>query len=257
MASKGITVETKVLWDLYREARDTRDPGVPERLVLDYLPLVRRLCRRFYHSGEPLDDLMQVGTIGLLKAVKKFDPERGSKFVSFAIPVIVGEIKNYFRDHGWAVRLPRKLQSQKLAVDRAVVGLTQKLGHMPTVPEIARDTGFSIEAVDETFEMERFGRPLSLDTPYEGDESEDVSCILDYLGDKDPDLEGLADQLDLETALAGIDSREQAIIYWKFYSGLTQSVISQRLGISQMHVSRLQRNALSKLKLTLIGQAAD
>ena len=257
MASNGISVEKKELWDLYREARDTKVPGVRERLVLDHLPLVRRLCRRFYRSGEPLDDLLQVGTIGLLKAIKKFDPELGSKFVSFAIPVIVGEIKNYFRDHGWAVRLPRKLQSQKLAVDRAVVGLTQKLGHIPTVPEIAQDTGFSVEEVSETFELERCGKPLSLDAQYEGDDSEDISTILDYLGDRDPDLEGLADKLDLETALGGLDSREHSIIYWKFYSGLTQSAISQRLGISQMHVSRLQRNALSKLRLSLVAQSAD
>jgi len=257
MASNSSATETKELWGLYREARDAREAGVQERLVIDYLPLVRRLCRRFDRSGEPLDDLMQVGTIGLLKAIKKFDPEPGTKFVSYAIPVIVGEIKNYFRDHGWAVKMPRKLQRQRLAVNRAVVALTQKLGHIPTVPEIAQDTGFTVEEVSESFELERCGKPLSLDAQYEGDDSEDISTILDYLGDRDPDLEGLADKLDLETALGGLDSREHVIIYWKFYSGLTQSAISQRLGISQMHVSRLQRNALSKLKLTLLDQSAD
>ena len=256
MVSNGSATKTKSLWGLYLEARDARDPTVRERLVIDYLPLVRRLCRRFDRSGEPLDDLMQVGTIGLLKAIKKFDPKLGS-FVSYAIPVIVGEIKNYFRDHGWAVKLPRKLQRQRLAVNRAVVTLTQKLGHIPTVPEIAQDTGFSVEEVSESFELERCGKPLSLDAQYEGDDGDDVSTILDYLGDKDPDLEGLVDKLDLETALGGLDSREHSIIYWKFYSGLTQTAISQRLGISQMHVSRLQRNALSKLKLTLLDQSAD
>ena len=257
MTSNGNAAGTKELWDLYRDARDTQGPSARERLVLDYLPLVRRLCRRFYRSGEPLDDLMQVGTIGLLKAINKFDPELGTKFVSYAIPVIVGEIKNYFRDHGWSVKLPRKLQRQKLAVDRAVVVLTQKLGHIPTAPEIAQTTGFSVEEVYETFELERCGKPLSLDAQYEGNDSEDVSTILDYLGDRDPDMEALADKLDLEAALGGLDSREHAIIYWKFYSGLTQSAISQRLGISQMHVSRLQRNALTKLKLTLLDQSAD
>ena len=253
MASNGSAAGTKELWGFYREVPD---PCVQERLVMEHLPLVRRLCRRFYRSGEPLDDLMQVGTIGLLKAIKKFDPELGS-FISYAVPVIVGEIKNYFRDHGWAVKLPRKLQSQRLAVDRAVVALTQKLGHTPNVPELAQDTGFSVEEVSETFDLERCGKPLSLDAQYEGDDSEDISTILDYLGDRDPDLEGLADKLDLETALGGLDSREQVIIHLKFYSGLTQSAIAQRLGISQMHVSRLQRNALSKLKLTLLDQSAD
>ena len=136
-----------------------------------------------------------------------------------------------------------------------MVGLTQNLGHTPTVPEIAEDTGFSIEEVAETFEVERFGKPLSLDAQYESNDSEDVSSILDYLGIPDPDLEGLADRVDLELALEGVDSREQAIIYLKFYSGLSQTAIAKRLGISQMHVSRLQRTALNKLKSSLMKQS--
>ena len=246
-------VQTCALPIFYRKSQD---PEAAERLVVDHLALVKRLCWRFHSSGEPQEDLIQVGTIGLLKAIKKFDPELGSSFISFAVPVIVGEIKNYFRDHGWAVKVPRKLQSQKMAVDRAVVGLTQNLGHTPTVPEIAEDTGFSIEEVAETFEVERFGKPLSLDAQYESDDSEDVSSILDYMGVPDADLEGLADRVDLELALDGVDSREQAIIYLKFYSGLSQSAIAKRLGISQMHVSRLQRTALNKLKSSLIKQSS-
>jgi RNA polymerase sigma-B factor len=224
---------------------------------VDHLSLVKRLCWRFHSSGEPQEDLIQVGTIGLIKAIKKFDPELGDSFISFAIPVIVGEIKNYFRDHGWAVKMPRKLQSQKLAVDRSAAGLIQRLGHTPTVPEIAEDTGLSIEEVSETFEMERFGKPLSLDNAYESDDSEDTTSILDYLGDPDPDLEGLADRVDLAAALEGVDSREQDIIYLKFYSGLSQSAIAQKLSISQMHVSRLQRSVLNKLKSSLAKQASS
>ena len=239
---------------LYRE---TQGPSVSERLVVDHLSLVKRLCWRFHSSGEPQEDLIQVGTISLIKAIKKFDPELGDSFISFAIPVIVGEIKNYFRDHGWAVKMPRKLQSQKLAVDRSAAGLIQRLGHTPTVPEIAEDTGLSIEEVSETFEMERFGKPLSLDNAYESDDSEDTTSILDYLGDPDPDLEGLADRVDLAAALEEVDSREQDIIYLKFYSGLSQSAIAQKLSISQMHVSRLQRSALNKLKSSLAKQASS
>ena len=253
MGTTGKSDGTKELLALYQKSQD---PEAAERLVVDHLSLVKRLCWRFHSSGEPQEDLIQVGTIGLLKAIKKFDPELGSSFISFAVPVIVGEIKNYFRDHGWAVKVPRKLQSQKMAVDRAVVGLTQNLGHTPTVPEIAEDTGFSIEEVAETFEVERFGKPLSLDAQYESDDSEDVSSILDYMGVPDADLEGLADRVDLELALDGVDSREQAIIYLKFYSGLSQSAIAKRLGISQMHVSRLQRTALNKLKSSLIKQSS-
>ena len=253
MGTKGKSDGTKELLALYRKAQD---PEAAERLVVDHIALVKRLCWRFHSSGEPQEDLIQVGTIGLLKAIKKFDPELGSSFISFAVPVVVGEIKNYFRDHGWAVKVPRKLQSQKMAVDRAVVGLTQNLGHTPTVPKIAEDTGFSIEEEAETFEVERFGKPLSLDAQYESDDSEDVSSILDYMGVPDADLEGLADRVDLELALDGVDSREQAIIYLKFYSGLSQSAIAKRLGISQMHVSRLQRTALNKLKSSLIKQSS-
>ena len=242
------------LLELWRECGD---PAARDRLVMDHLSLVRRLCRRFYRLGEPMDDLVQVGTIGLIKAINKYDPERGNHFVSFAVPVVVGEIKNYFRDHGWAVKLPRKLQQQKLAVDRSVITLTQSLGRAPTVPDIAQYTGFSHDEVYETFEAERYGKPLSLDAQYDGDDSEDSSTILDYLGKVDPELEGLVDKLDLKTALGEVDPREKAIIYLKFYSGLSQSVIAQRLGISQMHVSRLQRNALSKLKLNLMNQSAD
>lgn len=251
-ANIGVSRANELL-DLWRESGD---PDARDQLVLDHLALVRRLCRRFSYSGEPLDDLIQVGTIGLLKAIKKFDPQLGSNFISFAVPVIVGEVKNYFRDHGWAVKLPRKLQRQKLAVDRTVVTLTQTLGRTPTVPEIAQATGFCPEEVYETFEVERFGKPLSLDAQYDGNDSEDSSSILDYLGERDPDLEGLVDKLDLRDALDAVDSREQTIIYLKFYSGLSQSAIAQRLGISQMHVSRLQRNALVKLKLSLLNDPA-
>ena len=142
-------------------------------------------------------------------------------------------------------------------MDRAAAGLIQRLGHTPTVPEIAEDTGLSIKEVPETFEMERFGKALSLENQYESDDSDDETSILDYLGDQDPDLEGLADRVDLTAALRGVDSREQAIIYLKFYSGLSQSAIAQKLGISQMHVSRLQRGALNKLKSSLAKQASS
>ena len=142
-------------------------------------------------------------------------------------------------------------------MDREAAGRIQRLGHTPTVPEIAEDTGLSIGGVPETFEMERFGKPLSLDNQYESDDSDDATNILDYLGDQYPDLEGLADRVDLTAALKGVDSREQAIIYLKFYSGLSQSAIAQKLGISQMHVSRLQRSALNKLKSSLAKQASS
>ena len=250
MGFDGDASVPKQLLDIWRE---TGNPEDRERLVTVYLPLIRRVCRRFANLGEPLEDLIQVGAIGLLKAIRKFDPERGNSLAAFAIPVVIGEVKNYFRDHGWSVKMPRKLQRNKLAVDRAKESLTQTLGRTPTVAEIGEAAGLSPEQVHESFEVERFGRPLSLDAEYDRENGEDSSSILDYLGQVDPDLESLADELDLKEALLSVDPREQEIIYLKFYSGLSQTAIAARLGISQMHVSRLQRHALSKRKEELTG----
>ena len=233
---------------------DTGDATARDRLLADHLPLVCRICRRFSYLGEPIDDLVQVGAIGLLKAINKYDPDRGSGLVAYAIPVIVGEIKNYFRDHGWAVKMPRKLQQQKLAVDRAVERLCQSLGRSPTVPEIAEATGLCKEQVYEAFAVERIGRPLSLDAAYDNGGDENSATILDYLGKESPELEGMADDLDLKSALRRLDPRDQTIIRLKFYFELSQAAIGERLGISQMHVSRLQRNALNKLKSALLVQ---
>ena len=199
-----------------------------------------------------MEDLIQVGTVGLLKAAARYDPELGNSFAAYAIPVIVGEIKNYFRDHGWAVKIPRKLQRQKLAVGRAVDVLTQEFGRSPTVNEIAEATGFSEDEVYQTFEVELYGRPVSLDTEYDSGESEGTSTVLDYVGTVDPQLEALPNRLDLAGALSSLDEREKTIIYLYYYKDLSQTEIAKRLALSQMHVSRLQRGALGKLERELI-----
>jgi RNA polymerase sigma-B factor len=199
-----------------------------------------------------MEDLVQVGSIGLLKAVAKFDPEYGNGFVAFAVPVIVGEIKNYFRDHGWAIKIPRKLQSRKIAVDRTAGVLTQRLGRSPRVHEIAESTGFSEEEVIETFQLQEFGRPVSLQAEIDRGDGESNSSLLEVLGSYDVELEALADKLDLAGSFTGLDSREKTIIYLRYYSELSQTVIAERLGISQMHVSRLHRKALGKLKTSLV-----
>ena len=192
---------------------------------------------------------------GLLKAIDKYDPDRGSVFLAFAVPVIVGEIKNYFRDHGWTVKVPRKLQGQKVLVERTVERLNQVHGRSPTVQEIAQDTGFTEDEVYDTFEVGKHGKPLSLDAEYEENGSGDVSTVLDYLGTDDPQFDNLAERMDLMDTLGSLTERENNIIRLKFYSGLSQSEIAARLGISQMHVSRLQRNALGKLRVSL-GEVA-
>ena len=223
-----------------------------EEMATKYLPLVQRLCRRFRYSGEPMDDLVQVGSIGLLKAIAKFDTGRGNSFVAFAVPVIVGEIKNYFRDHGWAIKIPRKLQSRKIAVDRTVQVLTQSLGRSPKVQEIAESTGFSQEEVVEAFQLQEFGKPVSLQAELDRDDGESNSNLLELVGSEDLELEGLADKLDLTRSVASLEPREKTIIYLRYYSELSQTVIAERLGISQMHVSRLHRRALGKLRTALV-----
>ena len=224
-----------------------------DHLVAKHLGLVRRVCGKFRYSGEPLDDLVQVGSVGLLKAAAKYDPELGSSFAAYATPVIVGEIKNYFRDHGWAVKIPRKLQRQKLAAGRAVDILNQSLGRSPTVNEIAEATGFSEDEVYETFEVGALGKPVSFDTEYDSGESNDTSTVLDYVGNADPELETLPDRLDLARALGYLDEREKAIIFMYYYKGLSQTEIAKKLALSQMHVYRLQRLALGKLEQELSG----
>ena len=146
-----------------------------DRLIAGHIPLVHRLCRRFRDCGEAQEDLVQVGCIGLLKASKKFDPDRGVSFITYAVPVIVGEIKNHLRDHGWAVKVPRKIQKQKMAVQRAVESLGHILGRSPTFSEIAEATGISEAEIFDTFEVGNYGRPLSLDAEYDGNGTKDSS----------------------------------------------------------------------------------
>jgi len=225
-----------------------RRPLNRESAVLDYQPLVHRLCRRFSGYGEPMDDLLQVGTIGLIKAIAKFDASRGNSFITYAVPVIVGEIKNYLRDNGWAVKMPRKLQSHRLAVQRAVGSLGHSLGRAPTVLEIAEETELSQEQVMDTFGVENYGRPLSLHTEYKNGDGSSETYLIDRVGSWDPEFETLMDKLDLDNSFRCLGKRERTIIYLKFYGGLTQMEIAGRLHISQMHVSRLQRRALGKLR---------
>ena len=231
-----------------------RDGEERNHLVLKHHGLVRRLCARYRNSGEPMEDLIQVGSVGLLKAAARYDPELGNSFAAYAIPVIVGEIKNYFRDHGWAVKIPRKLQSQKFAVGRAVDILTQEFGRSPTVKEIAETTGFSEDEVYQTFEVELYGKPVSLDAEYDSVEGDGASTVLEYVGTVDPELEALPNRLDLDNARRCLDEREKAIIYLYYYKDLSQTEIAKRLALSQMHVSRLQRGALGKLGRVLRGE---
>ncbi|MCU1590808.1 MAG: polymerase, sigma 28 subunit, Sig subfamily [Frankiales bacterium] len=232
--------------------------GDPERarlrdeLVEAHLPLVEYLARRFRNRGEPLDDLIQVATIGLIKSVDRFDLERGVEFSTYATPTIVGEIKRHFRDKGWAIRVPRRLQELKLALTKATSDLSQKNGRAPTVHELAEHLGLSEEEVLEGLESANAYSAVSLDAPDGGDD--DSPAVADSLGMVDEALEGVEYRESLKPLLEKLPAREKKILMLRFFGGMTQSQIAGELGISQMHVSRLLARTLMQLREGLLAE---
>ena len=226
--------------------------GDPERariratLVELHLPLVEYLARRFRNRGEWLDDLTQVATIGLIKSIDRFDLERGVEFSTYATPTIVGEIKRHFRDKGWAVRVPRRLQELKLSLTKAIGELAQREGRAPTVSELAAHLQMSEEEVLEGLESANAYSTVSLDAPDSGDE--DAPAVSDSLGMIDEALEGVEYRESLKPLLERLPPREKKILLLRFFGNMTQSQIAAELGILQMHVSRLLARTLAQLR---------
>jgi RNA polymerase sigma-B factor len=215
-------------------------------LVELHLPLVEYLARRFRNRGEWLDDLTQVATIGLIKSIDRFDLSRGVEFSTYATPTIVGEIKRHFRDKGWAVRVPRRLQELKLALTKAISDLAQRLGRAPTVAELAAHLQMSEEEVLEGLESANAYSTVSLDAPDSGDE--DAPAVAESLGMLDDALEGVEYRESLKPLLERLPPREKKILMLRFFGNMTQSQIATELGISQMHVSRLLARTLAQLR---------
>jgi RNA polymerase sigma-B factor len=222
-----------------------------DELVAVHLNLVRFLAVRFANRGEPLDDLVQVGTVGLLKAIDRFDLERGVEFTTYATPTIVGEIKRYFRDKGWAVKVPRRLQELNLAVNRASDKLAIELGRSPTVAELAEHLKAGADEILEAQELGQAYNLLSLDSEVSGETEKKSQTLADTVGVSDAGLELLEDRANLERAFTALTGRERVIIYLRFYESVSQTEIAKRLNVSQMHVSRLQAKALEKLRAVL------
>ncbi|MFF4959444.1 RNA polymerase sigma factor SigF [Streptomyces sp. NPDC001222] len=239
---------------MFVELRKLKE-GSPEyaelrnQLVRMHLPLVEHLARRFRNRGEPLDDLTQVATIGLIKSVDRFDPERGVEFSTYATPTVVGEIKRHFRDKGWAVRVPRRLQELRLALTTATAELSQLHGRSPTVHELAEKLAISEEEVLEGLESANAYSTLSLDVPDTDDES---PAVADTLGAEDEALEGVEYRESLKPLLEDLPPREKRILLLRFFGNMTQSQIAQEVGISQMHVSRLLARTLAQLREKLL-----
>ncbi|MGH2751329.1 MAG: RNA polymerase sigma factor SigF [Actinomycetota bacterium] len=242
--------EVRRLFNDYRAAGDDERTRLRERLVDQYIGLVEFLARRFRNRGEPLEDLVQVGTIGLLKAIERFDLEREVEFSTYATPTIVGELKRHFRDKGWAVRVPRRLQELHLELTKVVSNLGQELGRSPTVTEIAKAAGTSEENVLEGLEIAQAYNFTSLDAPIDSGDSGSTS-FADQLGSEDHQLANLEYRAALAPEMAKLPERERNILYLRFFRGMTQSEIADKLGISQMHVSRLLNRTLMRLREAL------
>jgi len=223
------------------------DATARDALVQRFLPLARQLARRYQRGGEPLDDLVQVASLGLLKAIDRFDPRRETAFSSFAVPTILGELKRHFRDKGWSVRVPRDLQELAVKVDRVGEQMSRELGRAPTPAEIAESIGATTEAVLEAREAAGAYRAVSLDRPRDEDD-EDGAGIADSVGIDDPGFSVAEDAATVERLMRVLSEREREVLRLRFAEDLTQSEIGQRVGVSQMHVSRLIRQSVARLR---------
>ncbi len=254
------TPQREALRRLHRRYAETDDPGERERireeLVRGYESLVHFLARRFQNRGEPLEDIVQVGFLGLIKAIERFDPELGNEFTTFATPTILGEIRRYFRDKGWAIRFPRRLQELHQQVLRTNEELKNELSRQPTVAEVAERLNVQPDDVLEAMEMSTALTPLSIDATVGGGD-DGGRQLSESVGGEDPNLDRVEMREVLERAMQHLNERERRIMMMRFFDEMSQSEVAKRLGISQMHVSRLQRAALEQLRQYLPPEAAS
>jgi RNA polymerase sigma-B factor len=232
---------------LLRYHRDG-DPEARRILIERMMPLVRTLARRYVNRGESLEDLIQVGSVGLIKAVDRFDVSRELRFSTFAVPTILGEIKRHFRDRAWSVRVSRGIQELNAKIGREADRLSGKLGRSPTVEELAEATESSVEQVLEAIQGAQAYSTVSLDEPV-GEEGE----AAERFGEEDPGFAQAEHRVELARGLGALPPRERSILLLRFYEGLTQREIADRVGISQMHVSRLLRRSIDRMRAQLEG----
>jgi RNA polymerase sigma-B factor len=239
---------------LFRRLRATDDPEARRILIESHLGLVEYLARRFAGRGEPLEDLVQVAGIGLVKAVDRFDPGRNVEFSTYATPTIVGELKRHFRDKGWALRVPRRLQELNLRLGQVIGQLSQDLGRSPTIAEIAKASEATEDEVLEALDSAHAYSLISLDA---GSDREEGLSYHEQIGDVDEALEALEDRISVGPLLKLLPARERRMLHLRFFKGMTQSDIAAELGISQMHVSRLLAKTLAQLRSSLEDEQAS
>jgi RNA polymerase sigma-B factor len=240
----GPSLHEQQLWR--RLSRD-RDQAAREQLVAIHLPMARRMAGRYAGVVEPYEDLVQVASVGLLQAIDRYEPGRGTPFVGFAKPTIMGELKRYFRDKVWTIRVPRALHDRIGAIESMTEELTESLSRPPTPEEIASGLGIDVELVLETLAAQENRRPVGIDTPVQGEEGEGPTAP-EWLGREDPNYELVEDRIVVEGVLPSLDDREREVLRLRFVEDLPQAKIAARIGCSQMHVSRLLRTTLSRVR---------
>ncbi|WP_298578972.1 SigB/SigF/SigG family RNA polymerase sigma factor [uncultured Olegusella sp.] len=242
---------TRALFAQYRAGNE----DARQQLIVNHLNLVRFLASKFKNRGEPLEDLIQVGTIGLIKAIDRFEPDRGLEFTTYATPTIMGEIKRHFRDKGWSVRVPRRLQELSQKVSAATETLTRELQHSPSVEELAEHVGATVDEVLEAMESSSAYNSVPLESGK--NEDDESAAVIDRYVTIDKDLEGSDDRMLLEQVMTDFSPRERDIVRMRFVEGLTQVEIAEKLGISQVQVSRLLRRTLSKMQERIEAKPKD
>jgi RNA polymerase sigma-B factor len=220
------------------------DPAARDEIATRFVPFAEYLARRFVGRGESVEDLTQVAMIGLLNAIDRFDPSREVQFSTYAAATIVGELKRHFRDKGWALRVPRRLQELAVRVNRVLPELTQSLGRSPTIPELAEHLDVGADEIADAMDAVQAYSTSSLDTPI----GEGAQAPIDSLGEDDPSIALLDEWSSLAPAVAELSPRDRRVLYLRFFRGLTQSEIAEDVGVSQMHVSRILTQTLEKLR---------
>lgn len=234
-----------------------RDPAIREKLVRGHQRLVRALASRFRNSGEPLDDLIQVGNIGLINAVDRFEPSHGTRFSTYAAPNILGEIRRYFRDKTVSVRVPRWMQEMNVTAKRVTATMTSELGRAPSVTEVAQRMNVSEAHLREAIAAHESTKLVSLDAVLQGSDPSVDTTLKELIGAIDSEMANIEEFADLRAALSKLSERERIIIELRFFDEETQAVIANKLGISQMHVSRIQSKALARLREVMKSNDID
>lgn len=237
--------------ELIAELARTRDPELRQEIIERHEPLVRSLAHKFVRAGVQIDDLVQTAWIALIRALDRYDPSHETKFSTYAIHCMVGEIKRYFRDRTWGMKVPRCLQEIASGLNRMEDRLLRQLGREPTMAEMAEAFGVSEEDLAEAMELQRNYQMPALEDRFEGDEGSDGLAVGDTVGAEDPRITALVENSSLLAAISQLESRDQFILQRRFYEGYSQQEVATELGLSQMHISRLERSALRRLRAHL------